>query len=246
MTFEYWLLVVSSILILPAIIFAFWAQFRVMSNFNRYSNEMSMSGETGASVARRLLDQNGCSHVGVELSHGRLSDNYDPRKKVVRLSNDVYNSSSLAALGVAAHEVGHAIQDKTNYAPLKLRQVVIKTTSIVSTALTPLIMIGVLGMLFVPFFISQDFFYWFILALAIMYGLSTLVNLITLPTEFDASRRAKRLLDQSGIITDPDEMHGVRKVLGSAALTYVAALVVSLTMFLRFVSILLISGDRRN
>jgi len=242
--FEEWMLLVSTILILPAIIFAFWAQFRVQSSFNRYSQEMSMSGETGASVARKLLDQNGCQHVGVELTPGHLSDHYDPRKKVVRLSQAVYGSSSLAALGVAAHEVGHAIQDQTGYPPLKIRQLVVRTTRLVSFALTPLIIIGFLGMFLGVFFLHADFFYWFILALAISYGLSALVNLITLPTEYDASRRANKLLDESGVLKDQDEQDGVRRVLNAAALTYVAALVVSLTMLLRLVAILLISKRR--
>ena len=239
------LFIVSSILILPAIIFAMWAQFRVMSAFNKYSNEMSMTGETGHTVARRLLDANGCGHVKVEHTRGHLSDHYDPRKKVVRLSEAVYNSSSLAALGVAAHEVGHAIQDHTNYPPLKIRQIVIKTTRLVNFALLPLIIIGFIGMFVGLAFVHPDFFFWFVIALAVMYGISVLVNLITLPTEFDASKRARAILDQERVITDQSEMDGVRRVLGAAALTYVAALVVSLVYFLRFLSLALIMAGRR-
>ena len=239
------LYIVTTILLLPVILFAFWAQWRVMSAFNKHSQEMSMSGQTGAMVARRLLDQNGCGHVQIEQSRGHLSDHYDPRSKVVRLSSEVYNSSSVAALAVAAHEVGHAVQDQTNYFPLKLRQIVIKTTRLINMALMPLIILGFIGMLLGAFLFHENFFFWFILALVIMYGISALVNLITLPTEFDASRRAKRMLDESGIIQNHDEQYGVRRVLGAAALTYVAALVTSLVFFLRFLSILLMMARRR-
>lgn len=245
-SFEFILLVVSTILILPAILFALYAQFSVMSNFNRYQNELSTSGMTGSAAARLLLDQNGCPHVKVEHTRGYLSDHYDPRTKTVRLSDNVYNSSSIAALGVAAHEVGHAIQDHTGYPPLKIRQLVIRTTRLVNFVLLPLIIVGFIGMFLFPFFISESFFFYFVLALAIMYGISFLINLITVPTEFDASRRAKRILHDANIITCEDEKDGVRRVLRAAALTYVASLVVSLVYFLRFLAILLImSGNRR-
>lgn len=240
------IIIITSILILPAILFAFYAQFLVQSRFNRYSGEMSTSGENGATIARRLLDQNGCSHVGIEQSRGHLSDHYDPRTKTVRLSQKVYSSSSLAALGVAAHEVGHAVQDHTGYLPLKIRQLVIRTTRLVNVALIPLIIIGFIGMFAGAHLLSEEFFFYFILALAIMYGLSTLVNLITLPTEFNASKRAKQMLDADGAIRDQDEKQGVSRVLGAAAMTYVAALVVSLVYFLRFAAILIAMSGRRN
>jgi len=245
-SFEFILLVVSTILILPAIIFAMWAQFNVMSSFNRYSQEFASSGVTGAQVARQLLDMNGCSHVKIEESRGRLSDHYDPRGKVVRLSHDVFHSSSLAATGVAAHEVGHAVQDQTNYPPLKIRQLVIRTTRLVNFVLLPLIIIGFIGMFLFPFFISENFFFYFILVLAIMYGISFLINVITLPTETNASKRAMQMLEDSGILTCQDERDGARRVLRAAALTYVAALVISLVYFLRFLAMLLIiRGNRR-
>jgi len=244
-TFEGILFVVASVLIIPAILFAFWAQFKVMGTFNRFTQVASSSGETGQSVARRLLDAHNCSHVQVELSRGHLSDHYDPRKKVVRLSPGVYNSTSLAALGVAAHEVGHAIQDHTGYIPLKLRQVVIRTTRLVNMALLPLIVIGMLGMFIGLTFLHPDFFFWFVVALAAMYGMSTLVNIITLPTEFNASTRAKKMLAEEHIIRDPHEMEGVSRVLGAAALTYIAAMVVSLIFFLRFLALALMTRRRR-
>jgi len=238
-------LAVSTIMIIPAMLFAIWAQFAVMGRFNRYSNEASMSGMTGAQVARRLLDQNGCSHVTVELTRGHLSDHYDPRKKAVRLSHDVYHSISLAALGVAAHEVGHAVQDETNYPPLKIRQLVIKTTRLVNFFLMPLIIIGFIGMFVGLHFLSEDFFFYFIIALCVMFGISFLINLITLPTEFNASTRAQRMLDVENIVTNPDEQESVRRVLGAAAMTYLAAMVLSLVQFLRFASMLIIIAGRR-
>jgi len=239
------IIIITGILILPAILFAIIAQFRVMGAFNTYSQFSSMSGETGGSVARRLLDQNGCGHVKLELSSGHLSDHYDPRTKTVRLSQDVFHSSSLAALGVAAHEVGHAIQDHTGYTPLRLRNSIIRSTSIVNTLLLPLIIIGFLGMFLAPGLISHEFFFWFIIALCVMYGISAVINIVTLPTEYDASRRAKRLLDEDGVIRDQEEKEGVAKVLNAAALTYVASLVMSLVWFIRFLAIAIQIGRNR-
>jgi len=237
--------IISGILLLPALIFAIVAQFRVMGAFNRYSQYSSTSGETGGSVARRLLDQNGCTHVSLELSAGHLSDHYDPRTKTVRLSQDVFHSSSLAALGVAAHEVGHAIQDHTGYAPLRLRNSIIRSTRLVNMLILPLIMIGFLGLFLTPWLISEDFFFWFIIALCVMYGISAVINIITLPTEYDASRRAKRLLEEDGSIRDQEEKEGVASVLNAAALTYVAALVISLVWFMRFLAIAISIGRNR-
>ncbi|MCL2846984.1 MAG: zinc metallopeptidase [Firmicutes bacterium] len=239
------LFIIATILLLPAILFAFWAQWRVHSVFNRTSGEMSMSGQTGAAVARQLLDQNGCHDVTIEMTRGHLSDHYDPRKKVVRLSADVHNSASLAALGVAAHEVGHAVQDNTNYGPLKLRQLIVRVTRITNILLLPLIILGFIGMIMGMFIFHADFFFWFIVALCALYGISTLAMLATVPVELDASRRAKAMLDQSGIVTDQDEMDGVKSVLTAAALTYVAALVVSLVHFLRLFALVMMAKGRR-
>jgi hypothetical protein len=238
------LLIVTTILILPAIIFGMYAQFKVQGAFNRYSEFMSINGETGYTIARRLLDANGCGHIGIVESPGHLSDHYDPKKKVVALSHDVYHSSSLAALGVAAHEVGHAVQDHTGYVPLKIRQLIIRSTRLINYALLPLIIIGFLGMFLAPSMLGEEFYFWFIIAMTAMYGLSVLINLITLPTEYDASRRAKRMLEEDKAIRCEDEMQGVSKVLNAAALTYVAALIVSLVYFLRLLSILLLRRRR--
>jgi len=233
---------IATILILPALIFGMWASINVTSTFNRYSGVSSAMGITGAALARRLLDQNGCGHVNVEQSRGHLSDHYDPRTKMVRLSPDVFNGTSLAALGVAAHEVGHAIQDHTNYPPLKIRQLVIKTTSLVNKALLPLIIIG-LVLSIVATSANGDIWHYVLIGLCAMYGLSFLINVITLPTEYDASNRAKKML-QNGILYDEAEYTAVSGVLRAAALTYVAALVSSLAFFLRFLALVLLTRKR--
>lgn len=241
--------VIGSILIIPAIIFALIAQMKVMSAFNKYSEIPSAKGMNGGQLARRLLDQNGCSHVKVERSRGHLSDHYDPKKRVVRLSGDVHDSASLAALGIAAHEVGHAIQHQTKYAPLMLRQIVIRYTSIVNKLLLPLIIIGLIASIFVTAPIifgieAANFWFYLIIAFCALYGISFLINLITLPTEFDASRRAKKMLNQN-ILADNEEYNGVSKVLSAAAMTYVAAFIVSLAYFMRFLGLVLMMTRKR-
>ena len=247
--FEYWLYIISSLAILPAIIFAIVAQIRVQSAFSKYSAIPSANGITAAELAERLLAEHGCDHVKVASMTGHLNDHYDPRTKTVALSEKVYASTSLAALGIAAHEVGHAVQDHTKYPPLKLRQVVIKSTSLVNKILLPLIIIGFIASFFVAGatimgIAGNDFFYYLILALCVLYGLSFLINVITLPTEYNASARAKKMLADGGYLADREESAAVSRVLSAAALTYVAALIISLAYFLRFLAIAL-SARRR-
>ena len=242
------LYITGGILILPAILFALFAQIKVQSTFSRYGRIPSHRGLTGAQVARQLLDQNGCSHVVIERSRGHLSDHYDPRKKVVRLSDEVYDSTSLAALGVAAHEVGHAVQDNTNYLPLRARQIVIKSTSIINKTLVPLIIIGMIASIFVTglTWMGIDVFLFtfsLVIGLCILYAISFVVNVITLPTEFNASSRAKEML--KSILYDEEERHGASKVLSAAAMTYVAALIVSLAYLMRFLGLALSMAGRR-
>jgi Zn-dependent membrane protease YugP len=243
------LYLIGTVLIIPAILFGLFAQIRVQQAFEKYGRIPSQKGVTAAQLATRLLRENDCSNVTVEHAHGHLSDHYDPRKKKVCLSSEVYDSTSLAALGIAAHEVGHAIQDRSNYAPLKIRQVVIKTTSIVNKLLLPLIILGLVASFFtvgatIMGVASETFWFALILAFCIMYGISFVINLITLPTEFDASRRAKKML--GSILFDEEEQQGVSKVLSAAAMTYVAAFVVSLAYFLRFLGlVLMIVGNRK-
>jgi len=199
------------------------------------------SNQTAAQLAEQLLRENNVD-VRVEKGHGHLSDHYDPRTKCVVLSPEVYHGNNVAAYGIAAHEVGHAIQDATGYAPLKIRQLVIKSTNLVNKILMPIILIGIIAQFFI--FYDSPIFIYFILALVIMYGLSFLISLITLPTEFNASRRAREMLAQSNTMERSDQA-GASKVLSAAAMTYVAAMAVSLVFFLRYLSLFLIMMNRK-
>ena len=198
------------IMIAPAFLLSLYASFKVKSSFKKYSQVRTRSGMTGADVARRILQQNGLSDVTVTETSGMLSDHYDPRARVVRLSKDVYEGATVAAIGVAAHECGHAIQHKELYAPLKLRNMMVPVASIGSNFSWIVLMGGfVLGMAgLVKVGIA-------------LFSIVVLFQLITLPVEFNASSRAKRIL--AGWGTLQDEQEGVSKMLSSAAMTYVAA-----------------------
>ena len=216
---------------IPGLLLGLWAQSRVRGAFNKYSKVRNARGLTGAQVARLLLDEQGLSHVTIEETQGRLSDHYDPRSKVLRLSPDVYRSESVAAAGIAAHELGHALQDSKGYAPLRLRSAIVPATQF-GTMLAPWIFIA--GLLLN------------ITALAwvgvILFGIAVVFTLVTLPVERDASKRAKAMLTSSGILIG-DEIQGANKVLDAAALTYVAAAVSSIGQFLYY--IMLLGGGRR-
>ncbi len=210
---------------LPGLALALWAQWRVKSAFNKYSKVRSGRGLTGAQAARKILDSNGLSHVAVERVQGFLSDHYDPRSKTLRLSPQVYESPSLSAVGVAAHEAGHAIQDQKGYAPLQLRSAMVPSVQFGST-LGPIIFIA-------GFFMSGagnvggDIGFTVALIGLVLFALTALFALVTLPVEFDASRRAKQLLVADGVLVS-QEVKGVDRVLDAAALTYVAAAVQAL------------------
>lgn len=211
------------ILVLPAIFFSLWAQAKVNSAFNRYSKQRTYSGMTGYEAARRILSANGLYDVNIERVSGHLSDHYDPRANVIRLSDSVFNSNSVAAVGVAAHEAGHAVQYATGYAPIKLRAAIIPITNIGSTLSMPLVLLGfIMG--------AQPLVNLGIL----LFATVAVFQLITLPVEFNASNRAVKALEMGGTMAD-DEIGGVKKVLGAAALTYVAALAVSLANLLRLI-----------
>ncbi len=231
MYFNYYYL----ILVLPAMLFAFWASARVNSTFKKYSNERSVRGFTGKDAAEAVLKQSGISDVRVESVRGNLTDHYDPRTKVIRLSENVYNNYSAAAIGVAAHEAGHAVQHNRKYVPLKLRNAIIPVTNIGSKLAMPLFILG----LFLSYYAEK----YLVVAYAgiICFSLSALFQLLTLPTEFNASKRALEAIRSGGILAD-DEVPAARKVLSAAALTYVAALAVSLVQLLR---LLLIVNNRR-
>lgn len=224
------------ILVLPAVILSIFASAKVKTTFNKYSKEFSSSGLTGAEVARRILYENGLYDVKVEQTHGHLTDHYDPRTNVVRLSDSTYSSSSSAAIGVVAHEVGHAIQHATNYFPLKVRNAIVPATNIGAKLSMPLIVLGIILSAVGPYFAYIAYFG------VACFSLCAIFQLLTLPTEFNASRRALRSIDECGILTS-DERVGAKKVLSAAAMTYVAALAVTLAQLLRLV---LIVGSLNN
>ncbi len=219
------------VLVLPAVLLSLWAQARVNSTFTKYQKQISQRRMTGFDAARRILDSNGLSHVRIEHIAGKLTDHYDPKSNVIRLSDGVYNSPSIAAMGVAAHEAGHAVQHSVNYMPIKLRNTVLPVANIGSHLSVPLALLGfILGLeSLVSFGI-------------ILFGAVVLFQLVTLPVEFNASSRAVETLFSSGMIGE-DEKKGVKKVLGAAALTYVAAAITSLMSLLRLI---LIFGRRNN
>lgn len=212
------------------------AQSNVMSTFNRYSKIANSRGYTGADVAKMLLHQNGIYDVQVERIGGSLSDHYDPVKKVLRLSDAVYNSKSVAALGVAAHETGHAVQHAKGYVPLTLRSAIFPIVSFSSKIAMPLFIAGLLlGSLIHSYSLA--------LLGAILFGAVVVFQLITLPVEFNASSRALKMLADYNYL-EPSEVSGARKVLGAAAMTYVAAAAASLVQLLRLLSIIGIGRNR--
>ena len=221
------------ILLVAAMIFALVAQFKVKSTFNKYNRINNSSGLSGAEAARRILDSNGLYHVRVEFVRGQLTDHYDPRQNVVRLSESTYNSRSVAAVGVAAHEAGHAVQYAENYAPVRLRTAIIPATSIGSKLSMPLILIGIL---LTSFSYDPTIGLYAMLAGIILFSISTFFQLVTLPVEFNASKRAMKALKEHRILVGSDIV-GARETLSAAAMTYVAALATSLAYLLRYILI---------
>lgn len=219
------------ILIVPALLIALWAQMRVKTTFSRYSKVYSRRGITAAQAARQILDANGLYHVAIERVSGNLTDHFDPRTNVVRLSESVYDSTSVASIGVAAHETGHAIQYATHYKPIVVRSAIVSVTNIGSSLSMPLIILGII--------MSS---YTLVVAGIILFSLITVFQLVTLPVEYNASNRAIAILSQSGIL-DQDEVAGAKKVLSAAALTYVAALITAVMQLLRLI---LLYGRRNN
>ena len=224
----YWMILV------PAMLIALLAQLNVSSTFNRYSRVASRRGFTGAQAAEEVLRAHGVYNVRIERVSGRLSDHYDPRSNVIRLSDAVYGSTSIASLGVAAHEAGHAVQYAQNYAPIRVRSAIIPLTQIGSSLSFILLFIGL-------FLYSQSLFFIGI----VLFSFTTLFQLVTLPVEFNASARAIATIDGAGLL-DEDELPGAKKVLRAAALTYVAALLMSLLQLLRFVLIFIGRGGGRD
>lgn len=219
------------VLVMPMVIFSLIASVKVKSAFNKYSNVFSQRGLTGAQAAEEVLRVYGITNVAIQHVAGELTDHYDPKANVIRLSDKVYNSTSVAAIGVACHEAGHAAQYAEGYSPVKVRSVIYPACSIGSKVGFPLAFLGLV------------FSFDFLVTLGIaLFGLAVLFQVLTLPVEFNASRRAIKVIDEIGVLRD-DEIMGAKKVLTAAALTYVASLAVSVANLLRL--ILLSNRNRR-
>ncbi len=220
------------VLVMPALIFAMYAQSKVNTTFKKYSTVSNKHGYTGAEIARRILDMNGLGSVLIERVSGNLTDHYDPKSNVVRLSDSTYSSTSVAAIGVAAHEVGHAIQHAEGYTPIKIRNSIVPIVQIASYAAWPLAIFGIL----LSFSSLANFG-------VILFGLVVLFQLITLPVEFNASNRAIKTLGNNAIL-DKEELAASKSVLSAAAMTYVASAAVAIANLLRLLSI--VGGRNRD
>ncbi len=221
----------SYIYVLIPLILSIWASSKVNSTFNRYAKVFSARGYTAAQVTRMILDNAGLRHVGVERVSGNLTDHFDPRGNVIRLSDSVYNSTSVAAIGVAAHEAGHAQQYRDGYLPIKIRSFLVPIANLGSQMAVPLLLLG----LVMGFVGLVDFAIW-------LYVAVVAFSVITLPVEFNASSRALKTLEGYGILSD-EENKGAKKVLSAAAMTYVASTLAAIGSLLR---LLAISGRRRD
>jgi len=223
--------------VLPFIILSVFASNAVKSTFRKYSKQISIRHLTGAQAAQRVLSHNGVTDVQIQRVAGELTDHYDPKSNVIRLSDSVYDSASTAAIGVACHEAGHAVQYANNYTPIKLRTAIIPITNIGSRLALPLILVGII-------FSSLGYYSDMIIYIGIgCFGLSLLLQLVTLPVEFNASRRAMQAISDAQLLSD-DEQKGARKVLTAAAMTYVVAVLAALGQLLRLLT--LFGGRRRN
>ena len=223
------------VIVLPCLILSMLASSSVNSTFKKYSNVNSIRRLTGAEAAQRVLSANGVRGVRIERVSGNLTDHYDPKTNVIRLSDSVYGATSVAAIGVAAHEAGHAVQYAQNYGPIKLRAVIIPITNLGSKLAMPLILAGILFSFFGSF--STTLVYLGIAA----FSLSIVFQLVTLPVEFNASRRAMEAIETAGLLTH-EEQQGARKTLKAAAMTYVAATAVAVAQVVR---LLVLFGGRR-
>ncbi len=225
------------VLVLPCLLISMWASSNVNSTFQKYSRQYSTRRITGAQAAQRVLSHNGVSGVRIERVSGNLTDHFDPKTNVIRLSDSVYDATSTAAIGVACHEAGHAVQYAQNYAPIKLRAAIVPITNLGSKLAMPLILLGlVLSFL-------GELSYTFVYLGVACFGLSVVFQLVTLPVEFNASRRAMQAIEDAQLLTE-EEQRGARKTLTAAALTYVAATAVAFAQLLRL--LVLFGGRRRN
>ncbi|MBQ3542183.1 MAG: zinc metallopeptidase [Oscillospiraceae bacterium] len=227
------------VLVLPCIILSLWASANVNSTFKKYTKQLSIRRITGAQAAMRVLSANGVSGVRIERVSGNLTDHYDPKTNVIRLSDSVYDATSVAAIGVAAHEAGHAVQYAESYGPIKLRSAIIPITNFGSKLAMPLILLGLL------LTFMGNFSYTLVYIGIACFGLSLVFQLVTLPVEFNASRRAMQAIEAADILSQ-EERRGARKTLTAAALTYVAATAVALAQLLRLLVLFGGRGRRRN
>lgn len=235
---------IAAVLILPIYILALIISARVTTVINKYHHLPA----TGGITAKELVERIAAAHnltITVEKASNNQGDHYDSRAKAVRLTDKVYNGTSVSALAVAAHECGHALQDAQNYFPLRLRHVCIKVSNFGSRLLTPLIIVSLILSLFSFTFVSDGTLQWLLLGFCIVYGLTALVGLVTLPTEFDASRRGKKLLREMGMVDNREQERAVSKVLGAAANTYVISFALSLVYFLRYLAIFMSLRDSK-
>ena len=224
------------VLVLPCVILSLWASSNVNSTFQKYSQQYSIRRLTGAQAAQRVLSHNGVTGVRIERVSGNLTDHFDPKTNVIRLSDSVYDSTSTAAIGVACHEAGHAVQYAQHYGPIKLRAAIIPITNIGSKLAMPLILVGLLLAAF------ENLSFTFVYIGIACFGLSLVFQLVTLPVEFNASRRAMQAIESTNLLTE-EEQRGAKKTLKAAALTYVAATATALAQLLRL--ILIFGGNRR-
>ena len=223
----YWDYYILGIILLPGLILSIYAEIKVKTTFDKYSKTLAECGKTASEIARMFLNYAGLQDIEIVRTKGFLTDYYNHNKKIIGLSSSVYDSSSLSAIGVACHEVGHALQYKSKYIPIKLRNVIIPVCNISNYLLWPLVVIGAvlyytnLGQIFILIGVG-------------IFALSVLLNLVTLPVEYNASKRACKILLNSTVLQE-EEVNCVRSVLNSAALTYVAGLIISILNLLRFV-----------
>lgn len=231
--------------VLLCAILGMWASAKVRSAYKAYGEMPASSRMTGYDTAKRLLRMNGVTDISVGRVRGELTDHYHPTKKIVNLSESVYGDDSIASVAVAAHEIGHVMQKKAGYIPYKIRTVLVPITNFGSRLAVPLVLFGLLLDIFVGANQNSNTGYYLAMLGVALYGLSTLFALVTLPVEFDASRRAKKMLIEAGILNE-NELPYVSKMLGAAAQTYVASLITSLVYFLRFALwVLMLFGGRR-
>ena len=230
------------LILIPAMIFALVAQILVKSTFDKFNKVPTACRMSGAEAARRILDRNGLYEVKIERVKGHLTDHYDPRTNVIRLSEATHDSVSVAALGVAAHEAGHAVQHATGYFPIKVRSAIIPITQIGSQLAMPIFLVGIL--LSYMQYVTPEIGGMIMGAGILLFSLTALFQLVTLPTEFNASSRALKTLEDAGILYE-EEITGARKVLSAAAMTYVAALASSLASLLRLIVIANGASNRR-